>query len=56
MTYKQLKPLKPSAFKRKCRVSFETFEQIVAVLRPDLDRHGKRGGQTKLLQDQHLEH
>lgn len=48
MTYEQLKLLKPSAFKRKCGVQLETFEQMVEVLRPHLDGTGKRGGQAKL--------
>jgi len=48
MTYDQLKHLKPSAFKRRCGVQPETFEQMVNVLRPHLDRQGKRGGQCKL--------
>ena len=55
MTYKQLKFLKPSDFKRKSGVQIETFEQMVEVLRPDLDRTGKRGGQAKLsVEDQLL--
>lgn len=55
MTYEQLKQLKPSAFKRRCGVHPETFEQMVAVLRPHLDRRGKRGGQCKLsVEDQLL--
>lgn len=55
MTYKQLQHLKPSAFKRKCGVQPETFEQMIELLRPDLDRSGKRGGQCKLsVEDQLL--
>jgi hypothetical protein len=55
MTYEQLKHLKPSAFKRKCGVRCETFEQMVELLRPHLDRTGKRGGQCKLsVEDQLL--
>jgi len=55
MTYEQLKPLKPSDFKRKCGVQRETFEYMVEVLRPHLDRRGKRGGQCKLsVEDQLL--
>lgn len=55
MTYEQLKTLKPSAFKRRCGVHPETFAQMVEVLRPDLDRRGKRGGQAKLsVEDQLL--
>ncbi len=45
MTYEQLKHLKASAFKRRCGVQPETFEQMAALLRPALDRRGKRGGQ-----------
>ena len=48
MTYEQFKHLKPSAFKRRCGIQPETFEQRVSLLRPDLDRRGKRGGQCKL--------
>jgi len=55
MTYEQLKHLKSSAFKRRCGVPLETFEQMAELLRPDLDRSGKRGGQCKLsVEDQLL--
>lgn len=55
MTYEQLKHLKPSAFKRRCGVQPETFEQMAELLRPALDRKGKRGGQCKLsVEDQLL--
>jgi hypothetical protein len=55
MTYEQFKDLKPSAFKRRCGVHTETFEQMTEVLRPNLDRKGKRGGQCKLsVEDQLL--
>ena len=55
MTYEQLKSLRLSAFKRKCGVQRETFEQMVEVLHPHLDRSGKRGGQAKLsVEDQLL--
>lgn len=55
MTYEQFKCLKPSAFKRRCGVHPETFEQMVGLLRPHLDRRGKRGGQAKLsVEDQLL--
>lgn len=55
MTYEQLKSLKPSAFKRRCGVHQDTFEQMVEILRPHLDRRGKRGGQPKLgVEDQLL--
>jgi Helix-turn-helix of DDE superfamily endonuclease len=55
MTYKQLKELKPEAFKRRCGLQMETFNQMVEILKPDLDRRGKRGGQCKLsVEDQLL--
>lgn len=55
MIYEQLKDLKPTAFKRRCGIHQETFEQMVEVLRPHLDRRGKRGGQCKLsVEDQLL--
>ena len=55
MTYEQLKSLKANAFKRKCGVQRETFEQMAEVLHPHLDRSGKRGGQAKLsVEDQLL--
>lgn len=55
MTYKQLSQLKPGDFKRRCGIHLQTFEQMVEVLRPELDRTGKRGGQCKLgVEDQLL--
>lgn len=55
MTYEQFKSLKPNAFKRRCGVQPNTFEQMVEILRPHLDRRGKRGGQPKLsVEDQLL--
>jgi hypothetical protein len=55
MTYEQLKYLKPEEFKRLCGIHFGTFERMVEVLRPHLERTGKRGGQPKLsVEDQLL--
>ena len=54
MTYEQFKNLEPSAFKRRCGVHPETFKQMIEVLRPDLDRRGKRGGQAKLRVEEQL--
>jgi len=55
MTYEQFKQLKLSDFKRRCGVQRETFEQMTDVLRPHLERRGKRGGQCKLsVEDQLL--
>jgi hypothetical protein len=55
MTYERLKELKRSEFKRRCGVHPETFEKMVDILQPALERQGKRGGQNKLsVQDQLL--
>lgn len=55
MIYEQLSQIKPSAFKRRCGVHPETFKQMTEILRPHLDRRGKRGGQCKLsVEDQLL--
>lgn len=55
MTYEQFKRLKPSAFKRRCGIHPEIFDQMVELLRPHVDRRGKRGGQAKLrVEDQLL--
>jgi Helix-turn-helix of DDE superfamily endonuclease len=55
MTYEQLKQLKPEAFKRRCGLQLETFNQMIEILNPHLDRRGKRGGQCKLsVEDQLL--
>ncbi len=55
MTYEDIQQLNPPQFKRLCGVSRNTFQAMVSVLRPYLDRTGKRGGQTKLgVEDQLL--
>jgi hypothetical protein len=55
MTYKQLKHLHPKAFKRRCGVQPDTFNLMVEILNPHLDRRGKKGGQCKLsVEDQLL--
>ena len=54
MTYEQFKLLEPSAFKRRCGIQSETFEQMVELLRPYLDRRGRRGGQGKLTVEDQL--
>lgn len=55
MSDEQLKQPKPSAFKRRCGVQIHTFKQMVDLLRPHLDRRGKRGGQCQLsVEDQLL--
>jgi hypothetical protein len=55
MTYEDLPILPPPAFKRACGVRHETFAAMVEVLRPVLDRRGKRGGQNHLsVEDQVL--
>lgn len=54
MTYERLKQLKPSEFKRYCGVHRETFDKMVSVLSPHLNRQGKRGGQCKLIVEEQL--
>jgi hypothetical protein len=55
MPYRDLQPLSGSEFKRLCGVSRETFAEMVAELRPRLERQGRRGGQSKLsVEDQLL--
>ncbi|MBD2540363.1 hypothetical protein NC997_04090 [Trichocoleus sp. DQ-A2] len=48
MPYTELQSLSEGEFKRLCGVSRETFAEIVEVLRPHLERQGRRGGQPKL--------
>lgn len=48
MSYTDLQSLSAGEFKRLCGVSRETFGKMVEVLRPQLERQGKRGGQNKL--------
>jgi hypothetical protein len=55
MRYSELEHLSNSKFKRWCGVSRGTFREMVEVLRPHLDRQGRRGGQAKLsVEDQLL--
>jgi hypothetical protein len=55
MPYLDLQQLSGSEFKRLCGVSRETFVEMVAELRPRLERQGQRGGQPKLsVEDQLL--
>lgn len=55
MRYHQLQSLSEAEFKRLCGVSRSTFSEMVAVLRPQLERQGRRGGQNKLsVEDQLL--
>lgn len=55
MLYQQLQVLNPIAFRRACGVKRETFLAMTQVLSPDLERHGKRGGQNRLsVEDQLL--
>jgi len=48
MQYNELEHLSNSEFKRLCGVSRSTFSEMVEVLRPSLERQGRRGGQPKL--------
>lgn len=54
MTYEQLRNLNPKEFKRLCGVQEKTFNRMVEVLQPDLQRTGKRGGQPKLSVEEQL--
>ena len=54
MTYEEIQQLNPPQFKRFCGVTRETFQAMVSVLNPHLDRRGKRGGQSKLSVEDHL--
>ena len=54
MSYTGLQSLSVGEFKRLCGVSRETFGEMVEVLRPQLERQGKRGGQNKLSVEEQL--
>lgn len=54
MSYTNLQRLPAGEFKRLCGVSRETFGEMVEVLRPQLERQGKRGGQNKLSVEEQL--
>ncbi len=55
MPYTDLQHLAAAEFKRLCGVRRETFNEMVEVLRPELERQGRRGGQNKLsVEDQLL--
>lgn len=48
MLYIDLHHLSSAEFKRLCGVSRNTFREMTEVLRPHLERQGRRGGQAKL--------
>jgi len=48
MRYTELQHLAAAEFKRLCGVSWESFSEMVEVLRPQLARQGQRGRQAKL--------
>lgn len=54
MSYTDLQSLSVGEFKRLCGVSRETFGEMSEVLRPQLERQGKRGGQNKLSVEEQL--
>lgn len=55
MPYTESEHLSAAQLKRLCGVSRETFGEMAEVLRPHLERQGRRGGQTKLsVEDQLL--
>ncbi len=54
MSYEQIKDLPPPEFKRLCGVHIARFKKMVEVLKPELVRSGKKGGQPKLGVEDHL--
>jgi hypothetical protein len=54
MAYTDLQNLSAAEFKRLCGVSRNTFSEMVKVLRPHLERQGRRGGQNKLSTEDQL--
>lgn len=54
MHYSELDQLSSAEFKRLCGVSRSTFSEMVEVLRPHLERQGRRGGQNKLTVEDQL--
>ncbi len=54
MSYEQIKDLSPPEFKRLCGVHIATSGRMVEVLKPELVRTGKKGGQPKLSVEDHL--
>lgn len=55
MSYREIAFLSEGEFKRLCGVSRKTFSAMVEVVRPALDRRGRKGGQAKLsVEDQLL--
>lgn len=55
MQYTDLQRLSATEFKRLCGVSRGTFADMIEVLRPHLERQGRRSGQNKLsVEDQLL--
>ncbi len=55
MSDTDLQNLSTTEFKRLCGVSRDTFDDMVEVLRPYLERSCRRGGQNKLsVEDQLL--
>ena len=49
MRYTDLQCLSATEFKQLCGVSRCTFGDMIEVLRPHLERQGRRGGQNKRL-------
>ena len=55
MTYKQIENLNEQEFKRLCGVKPKLFQEMVAVLKPELPQPKQKGGQPKLcIEDQLL--
>ena len=55
MTYEQIKNLSKKEFKRLCGVKPQLFQEMVDLLKQELPKSRKRGGQPKLsIEDQLL--
>lgn len=54
MSYQELESLSEGEFKRLCGVRRDTFSAMVEVVRPALERRGRRGGQAKLSVEEHV--
>ena len=55
MTYEQIKNLSEKEFKRLCGVKPQLFQEMVDLLKQELPKSRKRGGQPKLsIEDQLL--
>ena len=54
MTYEQIKNLRETEFKRLCGVKPQVFQEMVDLLKQELPKSRKRGGQPKLSTEDQL--